>query len=105
MIDGGQLQEDVYTSSSYTVFSRANVVLFTGAGFSLSAANHRGEKLPTVSRLAEALWTICYPGEEMDPSEQLQDVIRSSSSSGRKWNRNATQEIVHRRCEEVPGAL
>ena len=82
----------MYIPHLRTQFARANVVLFTGAGFSLGAINNNGENLPTVSKLAELLWKICYPGEEMDPSEELQDVYDAALQA----DSNATGTAIRR---------
>ena len=73
-----------------SAFSRANVVLFTGAGFSRDGVNHSGNNVPQVGELVESLWNICYPGDQFDPSTQLQDVYEAAIQA----NRNATAQLM-----------
>ena len=91
MIDQLQL-EATYIPHLRTQFSRANVVLFTGAGFSLDAKNNDGANLPTVSKLTESLWNICYPDEEIDKGEELQDVFDAAMQA----DCNATGSLLRR---------
>ena len=55
-------------------FERGTPILFTGAGFSLSVNNVRGEPLPDYGKLRELLWPLCFPGEAFDPGVTLQDL-------------------------------
>ena len=41
--------------------ARAEIILFTGAGFSVGASNRQGQRLPTTAQLKEELWELCYP--------------------------------------------
>ena len=54
--------------------SRAEIVLFTGAGFSLSAKNRDGQSVPSVGELKQALWQICFPTEPFDETATLGDL-------------------------------
>ncbi len=54
--------------------SRGQVVLCTGAGFSLAAKNHHGVPLPTVRFLSEQLWPIAFPNEPFDAQSTLGDI-------------------------------
>ena len=73
-----------------SAFSRANVVLFTGAGFSRDGVNVSGKNVPQVGDLVKSLWNICYPGHQFDPSTQLQDVYEAAI----QVNRNATAQLM-----------
>jgi hypothetical protein len=53
---------------------QAGAILFTGAGFSRSASNTTGAPLPVGGELAEALWTIAFPGTDYDGESTLADV-------------------------------
>lgn len=53
---------------------RALPILFTGAGFSLSAQNIEGGSIPTGSQLKRNLWQICFPSEIYDETTSLQDL-------------------------------
>ena len=55
--------------------ARAEVVLFTGAGFSVDAENSRGQKLPTTAQLKQQLWRLCYPDQEHDPTSTLGELF------------------------------
>ena len=55
--------------------ARAEVVLFTGAGFSVGAENSRGQKLPTTAQLKHELWRLCYPDQEQDPTSTLGELF------------------------------
>jgi hypothetical protein len=79
---------------------QGQVVLFTGAGFSLGAKSDRGEPLPTGRQLAAALWEIAFPGEERDDSE-LQDVYEA----GLRQARNATLKVIRDRLTVDPASL
>lgn len=51
-------------------------ILFTGAGFSLGAANPQGSALPTIDNLKRMLWQICFPGDEFQAGSTLQDLYQ-----------------------------
>lgn len=55
--------------------ARAEVVLFTGAGFSIGAENRRGQKLPTTTQLKQELWGLCYPDQKNDPTSTLGELF------------------------------
>lgn len=57
-----------------TQFRRAQVVLFTGAGFSQLAKNVKGEPVPTLRDLRLLLWNVCFPGEAPDEESSVQDL-------------------------------
>ena len=54
--------------------SRAEVVLFTGAGFSLDAKDLSGRSVPSSKVLREELWSLCFPETEFDPEASLPDL-------------------------------
>jgi len=53
---------------------RANIILFTGAGFSQDAKTREGEPILSTSKLKESLWNLCFPGETYDPNSSLQHL-------------------------------
>ncbi len=55
-------------------FERALPILFTGAGFSLSANNISGQPLPTVELLKKDLWDLCFPSDPFESNTSLQDL-------------------------------
>lgn len=65
-------------------FSRGAAVLFTGAGFSMSAINVAGGQLPPVSELTKEIWNICYPGTAFDETTSLQDIYDAALQTNRK---------------------
>ena len=101
MVDELQL-ESTYIPHLRTQFSRANVVLFTGAGFSLDAVNHCATTLPRVCELTESLWNICYPGEGMDEGEQLQDVFEAALQADRNATGGIIREMLTVNVKECP---
>lgn len=79
-----------------------NLVLFTGAGFSLNAKNLEGTNLPLASELAKEIWKLCYPEEPFDPQSTLQDLYQAALTR----NRNALASLLQRkltvRSESLP---
>lgn len=54
---------------------RGEIVLFTGAGFSLAAQTRGGSHLPTVADLKAELSNIAFPGDPLDESSRLGDLF------------------------------
>jgi hypothetical protein len=69
--------------------SRGEVILFTGAGFSLGAQGRNGEPVPTVAQLKEKLWAIAFPGEALDEASSMGDIFEVAVVTAR----NATQQL------------
>lgn len=65
--------------------SRAQPVLFIGAGFSVEASDITGQKIPDSRQLTEELWMITFPGEKCDTGTRLGDAFFAAKqhSSGR----------------------
>lgn len=59
--------------------SRGELVIFTGAGFSLAAISRKGIHLPSVADLKKQLWEICFPAQQYDPSSLLGDLFAVAS--------------------------
>ena len=55
--------------------ARAEIILFTGAGFSVGASNRHGQQLPTTTQLKEELWKLCYPDKTHDPTSTLGELF------------------------------
>jgi hypothetical protein len=55
--------------------SRGELVLFTGAGFSLSAPNRAGGTVPSVQRLSEELWAIAFPDDPFETNSTVGDLF------------------------------
>lgn len=81
--------------------SRAEVVLFTGAGFSLDAKDRKGRPIPGTSDLKHLLWEICFPGDSYDPSSQVGDLYELSL----RRNPSALREILETRFSVDPESL
>ena len=56
--------------------SRGDLILFTGAGFSLSATSRSGQHIPSVKDLRELLWPIAFPGIQIDNESSLGEVFQ-----------------------------
>lgn len=63
--------------------SRGQMVLMTGAGFSLDARNARGVSAPSSAELRDLLLQIAYPGEEVDKKTSLSDAFAVAVSRNR----------------------
>ena len=55
--------------------SRAQLVLFIGAGFSSDAKDRFGKQIPDVRQLKQELWDLCFPSAEFDESTLLGDLF------------------------------
>lgn len=55
-------------------FARALPFFFTGAGFSVGANNILGMPVPAGDALKRDLWGICFPGQEYEKENSLQDL-------------------------------
>ena len=73
--------------------SRAEAVLFLGAGFSLDAKDHQGVHLPTSQQLAEELWAIAFPGTEFDNDATLGDTFHCALAKSPV----SLRDLLHRR--------
>jgi hypothetical protein len=58
--------------------ARGELILFTGAGFSVGAKNLSGHLLPTSGELKRELWRLCYPDEAFDDSSALGDLYSAA---------------------------
>jgi len=54
--------------------SRGELILFTGAGFSLGAKNGAGQPIPSSAELKRLVWQLCYPDEVFDETSSLADM-------------------------------
>ena len=64
--------------------SRAQLILFTGAGFSWDAKDRGGKPIPSVPQLKQELWELCFPGAPFDPSTSLGDLFGVSLKRSKK---------------------
>lgn len=63
---------------------RGDMVLFTGAGFSVAARNVLGDHIPSVDTLRAALSELVYPGKPLADDDALQDLFGLAKQ--RAWN-------------------
>jgi hypothetical protein len=70
--------------------SRGEIVLFTGAGFSLSAISRSGKPIPSANTLKEELWRLAFPSTKIDEQSQLGDVFELACSRAS----NATRQLL-----------
>jgi SIR2-like domain len=66
--------DNIYVPHLRAQFERGRPILFTGAGFSMSAKNVSGATLPSAPAFKKILWPICFPNSEFDPDVSLQDL-------------------------------
>ncbi len=81
--------------------SRGQIVLFTGAGFSLGAKSRSGDPMPSATRLRDALMEIAYPGEAVETRTSLSDAFAVALPR----NRDAVRALFDRRLSVDPGSL
>lgn len=81
--------------------SRAEVVLFTGAGFSVEATDRKGHPIPGSDALKRELWAICFPSEEFEIGASLGDLYELA----RRRKPTALQELVEMRLSVNPDTL
>ena len=82
-------------------FERARPILFTGAGFSLSARNICGEPVPSASALRTMLWELCFPGTAVEDGSSLQDLYEHAL----RRNRLRLSELLTRNLTVEPGSV
>jgi Mrp family chromosome partitioning ATPase len=58
--------------------TRGELILFTGAGFSLGASNYCGQPVPSSSELKHLLWQLCYPDVPFDEWSSLGDLYAAA---------------------------
>ena len=72
--------------------AQGNVILFTGAGFSLCAQAEDGHSIPSAGQLLQELWPLVYGDTDYDGST-LADVYGAAE----RQHGNATRELLARR--------
>lgn len=65
---------DIAIARLKSQFATAQVVLFTGAGFSRGASDRSGRRLPGVAELKAELWGIVYGAGAVDPDATLGEL-------------------------------
>lgn len=66
------------------LLARGELVLFTGAGFSVGATDSSGRHLPTSAELCLDLWQIAFPGSPFDPASALGEVFECALRTARR---------------------
>lgn len=56
------------------------VILFTGAGFSMSALNDGGANIPGVSQLRYLLWPLAFGSAPIDDTSTLADIYEVAAA-------------------------
>jgi tetratricopeptide (TPR) repeat protein len=77
----GEVAQSVETLQSQ--MSRGEVILFTGAGFSMDAKATDGQNVPSARALTKILWPAAFPGGSFDPGSQLGDVFEVALQASR----------------------
>lgn len=80
---------------------QANLILFTGAGFSLSLKNKDGKNLPTGAQLAASLWGAVRPDIEFDGSS-LEDVFGATYNYNKRLTGQHLKEIFNMDTNGIP---
>ena len=81
--------------------ARAEVSLFTGAGFSFGANDLTGAPIPQVDDLRREIWTLLWPDDPFDENSTLQDTYAAALAEGR----NRLSEHLKRRLRVDPASL
>lgn len=81
--------------------SRAEVLLFTGAGFGLAATDRNGRPIPGTEELKRALWEICFPSDAYDTSSSLGDLYELAL----RRKPSALRELIETRFSVDPDTL
>jgi hypothetical protein len=81
--------------------SRGELILFTGAGFSLGAKDRKGENLPSSAQLKLEIWQLCYPGEAFDDSCSLGDLYEAAL----RRKKTELDTLLHSRLSVDPSSL
>lgn len=82
--------------------ARGEVILFTGAGFSLAAKSDDGEPLPGVWRLRELLWPLAFPGKMLDDASRLGDIYEVARNAAGTRVGNLLKDTLHVSSRDLP---
>jgi hypothetical protein len=79
-----------------------DLILFTGAGFSLGASTPSGRRVATANELKGELWRLAFPSTpDVDPASSLGDVFDVAVSRAR----NAVRSLLQERLRVAPQTL
>jgi hypothetical protein len=81
--------------------ARAEVVLFTGAGFSWGATDLDGNAIPQPAALRDELWQTVWPDEPVDDGSTLADKYAAALAEAR----TATTRLMRRRLTVDPASV
>lgn len=81
---------------------RGEIILFTGAGFSLSAKSNGDEPIPGVQRMRELLWSIAFPGEPLDDASKLGDIYEVARKIAGARVGDTLKESLHVSSRNMP---
>lgn len=82
--------------------SRGELILFTGAGFSLGAKDHSGRPIPSVGELKKELWQLLYPGEPFDEYSSIGDLYGAAMRQKKTELTHLLRSRLTVRPEELP---
>ena len=71
----------------------ANLILFTGAGFSAGARNILGSNLPLGNELKQKYWKLCYADDEFEEDSKLADLYDACLIKNRKELISTTRNL------------
>lgn len=80
---------------------RGDVVLFTGAGFSMGARDKDGVDLPSSRTFRSELWPIAFPEADEDEDSTLGEVFHAAC----RRSLTATRQLCQRRMTADPSSL
>jgi hypothetical protein len=82
--------------------ARADLILFTGAGFSSGADDSTGTKLPAGRGLTEELWKLAFPSDTFVPNTRLGDVFFAARMRGEAALKRFLNTRLAVRAESLP---
>lgn len=87
---------------------RAEIVPFTGPGFSMGAKDRQGEPVPSSTQLKEELWALSYPDRPLDNTStigELFDVARRRCYSALGYYMQSREGTAESFASDVLGRL
>jgi Mrp family chromosome partitioning ATPase len=82
--------------------SRGEVILFTGAGFSLGAKDHSGRPVPSVNDLKKEIWSLLYPDEAYDQYSSIGDLYGAALHQKKNELANLIRSRLTVRPDDLP---
>jgi energy-coupling factor transporter ATP-binding protein EcfA2 len=86
--------EDLLKQRLANQIASGELILFTGAGFSLNAVNRTGTSVPGVRRLREVLWSIAFPEEDFDEGSSLGDIYQVAARRAGNKVKDALRNLL-----------